>query len=157
MERSVVEQSGVDEVHGQVRHPSQLHGAVDVAVDLGRYGGAVLVDDGVHFLYDVEVRLVVGVLNAGPSPGDVGELAGGERVSHVGLARHGVDDRPEHVGGPDQLFENVGFSCQGETVVQHFVQKFVHDHIVILYDCFRTVVEIVFESIYDSVKKFDNK
>ena len=39
VERSVVEQSRIDEVHGEVRHSGQLNGAVDVAVDLRGDGG----------------------------------------------------------------------------------------------------------------------
>ena len=66
MKRGVVEEPRVDKVHGEVRHPGQLDAAVDVAVDLGRDGRALLVDDRVHLLDDVKVGLVVSVLDTGP-------------------------------------------------------------------------------------------
>ena len=40
-------------------------------MDFGRDGGPRLVDDGVDLLDDVEVGLVVGVLDAGSTPGNV--------------------------------------------------------------------------------------
>ena len=67
-----------------------------------------------------------------PTPGNVRELARGEGLAHVGLARHGVDDRPEDVGRLDQLLQDVGLSGEGETVVKHLVQQLVHHHVVVL-------------------------
>ena len=36
VEGDVIKKPGIDEAHGEVRHPGQLDAAVDVAVDLGR-------------------------------------------------------------------------------------------------------------------------
>ena len=41
-----------------------------------------------HLLDDVEVGLVVGVLDPGSPPRDVGQLPRGQNLAHVGLASH---------------------------------------------------------------------
>ena len=52
-----------------------------VSVDFSRDGGPRLVDDGVDLLDDVKVGLVVGVLDAGATPGNVRQLTGRQGVA----------------------------------------------------------------------------
>lgn len=50
-------------------------------MDFCRDGGARLVDDGVNLFDDVKVSLVVGVLHAGPTPRNVGQLTRRQSVA----------------------------------------------------------------------------
>ncbi|CAN7989899.1 unnamed protein product, partial [Ixodes pacificus] len=125
----VVEQPRVHEGQAQVWHAAQLDAAesisTHVSLYLGRDDGAALVDDGVHLLDHVEVRLVVGVLDARAAPGHVGQLARREGGAQAGTARG--DD----VGWLDELLQDVRLRGQGEPIVQHLVQQLQDTHKVV--------------------------
>lgn len=97
-----------------------------IALNLRGDGGALLVDDRVDLLDHVEVRLVVGVLDARAPPWHVRELPGGEHVRDVGLAGHLVGERAQEVRRLDEVLKHVELRRQRVPVVQHFVEQLNH-------------------------------
>ena len=54
-----------------------------IALNLGNDSCPIFVNDGINLLNDIKVGLIVGVLDASPSPGNVGELASGQSGPHT--------------------------------------------------------------------------
>lgn len=58
---------------------------------------------------------------------------------------NGVDHGAEDGGRLDELFQDVGLCCQGETIVQHLLKQLVHHNYIVLYRCFCADSKIVLE------------
>uniref|UniRef100_A0A1I8F2P3 Protein kinase domain-containing protein n=1 Tax=Macrostomum lignano TaxID=282301 RepID=A0A1I8F2P3_9PLAT len=164
MQADVLQQAGVDEGQGEVGHAGQLDEAVDAAGHVGHDHVARPVHDGVQLLDHVKVGLVVGVADPDAAPGDVGQLAGGQAGGHVRvLAAHGVRDRAEQGGRPDQLLEDVGLRGQGNPLSSisssswGWCRNQLSRHHIILDDGLRDVLKVILDNVGDAVQEFDDK
>lgn len=79
-------------------------------------------------------------------------------MSHLlGFPCNRIGQRSQNIRRFDELFENVTFGGQWETIIQHFVEQFINDHIIFLYNRFGAFSEIILKCIDDAMQKFNNK
>lgn len=124
----VLQEGGVGERQGEVRHPAELAIGDESAHDLRGNEGPIRVEDGVDVLDNVEEELVCGVSRAPAPPGAICRRQGDAELAVDVAVRRG--DHPVELGeegrGGDQLGEHGGLCERGEPVVGNFFQDLVH-------------------------------